>query len=369
MARKFGNVKELPSGSFRARYTYRGKTYSKTFARKSQAELWRESEQRLILLDEWTPPAERDRKKELAATTVADFFETLPEKRHWQESTQAGYQSMFKNDIKPVLGDKPLQAVTRDDVRNWYFGMLKVRKGRNKRNRDVYALLATLFNQAVHDELIEVSPVAIEGASKRPPAKKEQEIPTPAEFTRILVEVPSRFKAPTLIAAGCALRIGEWSELRRKDVVRDGSTWKLHICRQVREGKGSGEKYVVPFTKTKQPRWVTVPAGCVPALKQHMEAYSQPGREGLLFPNKDGEWVDRRRFNRMLKRRAVTHWGIRICIRISCVTTVVRSSPARVVLWLRQWRGSGTPPHRRHCAISMRHRRVMLRLQTELPCR
>lgn len=298
MAKKIGSPKQLPSGSWRVRYTHMGKSYSKTFARKSQAESWREAEERLFLFDEWTPPQQREQVKKLAKMTVSEFFETLPEKRRWESSTLRINRSMFANDIKPVLGDKPLQAVTRDEVRNWYFAMLKANKGRDKRNRDVYALLATIFNQAAREDLIEVSPVDIEGASKRPPAKKEQEIPTPAEFAKFIAKIPARYKAPVLIAAGCSFRIGEWSELRRKDVVHDGGVWRIHVQRQYRAETDE----VKPYLKSKRNRWVTVPAGCVPSLQQHMKTFSQPGREGLLFPNKDGERVKRQRFNRMLKK-------------------------------------------------------------------
>lgn len=298
MAKKIGSAKQLPSGSWRVRYTHKGKSYSKTFPRKSQAEAWREAEERLFLFDEWTPPQQRERVKKLAKMTVTEFYKTLPEKRRWERSTQLTYGSMFKNDIKPVLGDKSLQSVTRDQVRDWYFSMLKTHKGRDKRNRDVYALMATIFNQAVRDELIEVSPVNIEGASRRPPAKREQEIPTPAEFAKFIAKVPARYKAPVLIFAGCSFRVGEWCELRRKDVFHDGNVWKIHVQRQYREDTDE----VVHYLKSKRSRWVTIPNGCVPALRQHMETFSQPGREGLLFPNKAGGRVDRRRFNTMLKR-------------------------------------------------------------------
>lgn len=297
MAKKIGSPKQLPSGSWRVRYTYRGKACSKTFARKSQAEAWREQEERLILLDEWTPPQQREQAKKLAKMTVSEFYETLPEKRRWERSTQITYESMFKNDIQPALGGKPLQSVTRDDIRDWYFSMLKAHRGRDKCNRDTYQLLSTIFNQAVREELIEVSPASIEGASKQPPAKKEQEIPTPAEFAKFVAKVPAVYKAPVLIAAGCSFRIGEWCELRRKDVVRDGNVWRFRVQRQYSRSTRSVKHYL----KSKRNRWVTIPDSCVPALRQHMEKLSQPGREGLLFPNEDGDRVDCGRFNRMLK--------------------------------------------------------------------
>lgn len=309
MPKSIKGLTTLKSGLIRARYTHRGTTYSRYFRTRGKAQSWLDDERKLIALDAWTPPAERETKKKLAATTVGQYFETLPAKRHWQSTTARGYKSMFDNDIRPVLGDKALQAVTRDDIREWYFGMLKGHKGRDKRNRDVYCLLQTIFSHAVKEELIEVSPVNIPGASKRPPAQREQEIPTPEEFAKLVAAVPARYRVPVMVAAGCALRIGEWAELRRKDMHHDGHTgvWKLHIRRQVREGGSSKE--VVPFTKSKRDRWVTVPASIVPALQQHLATYSQPGRDGLLFPNQDGVWVDRRRFNRLLKRSSMAAFG------------------------------------------------------------
>lgn len=310
MAKKFGNVTELPSGRYRARYSHRGRAYAKTFARKSKAQAWLESEQSLIVLDQWTTPQSREVKAKVAAMTVSEFFDGMPEKRRWQSTTEGVYRSMFDQHIAPTLGDKPLQAVTRDDVNAWYWAMVRSHKGRDKRNRDVYALLGTVFNQARKDGLVEVSPVDIEGASTRPPAKKSEDIPTPEEFAKIVLQVPARYKAAVLVAAGCALRLGEWSALQRKDLVCDGGVWKVHVCKQVREGKRAGDKEVVSHTKTRRGRWVTIPSGCIPVLEHHLATYALPGRDGLVFPNGDGGWVDRRRFNRMLKaacRSAVGH--------------------------------------------------------------
>lgn len=309
MPKSIKGLTTLKSGLIRARYTHRGKTYSQYFRTQGKALAWRESELKLIALDAWTPPAEREAKKKVASTTVEQYFETLPAKRHWQPTSEHVYRVMFNNNVKPVLGNKALQAVTRDDIREWYFGMAKAHKGRERRNRDVYCLVQTIFGHAVKEELIEISPVNIPGASKRPPAQREQEIPTPEEFAKLVAAVPARYRVPVMVAAGCALRIGEWSELRRKDVHHDehAGVWKLHIRRQVREGDSAKE--VVPFTKTKRDRWVTVPSSIVPALQQHLATYSQPGRDGLLFPNQDGVWVDRRRFNRMLKRSSMAAFG------------------------------------------------------------
>lgn len=303
MARRTKGLTPLPSGNVRARYQHKGRTYYKTFPNMEQARAWRSKELTLIHDDVWTPPAEREGRKKRTGLTVAEYFETLPTKRNWEPTTERGYRSMFTNDIAPTFGEMHLAAITRAEVRKWYDGMVKANKDRKKRNRDVYSLLKTIFSQAVEDELVQVSPVNIPGASTRPSAKKEQEIPTAQEFAKLVAAVPERYRVPTMVAAVCALRIGEWAELRRKDVRRDSATgvMKVHVCRQVREAKGKSGKVVVPFTKTKQDRWVTVPAAIVPALEQHIGTYAGAGRDGLLFPNKEGDWVDRRRFNRMLK--------------------------------------------------------------------
>ena len=81
----FGNIRKLPSGNYRARYTGPdGIRHSApiTFATKGPAQAWLVKEKKLIDAEEWTPPkareAARRRKLELEKiNTFAVFCERI----------------------------------------------------------------------------------------------------------------------------------------------------------------------------------------------------------------------------------------------------------------------------------------------------
>lgn len=296
-----GEPDRLPSGRWRARFTDpAGKRHSKTFATKTDAAAWKQSQLRAIELGVWQDAETQAKEDARRAITVKDLFETLPAKRSWETSTERGQRSKFTIYIEPTFGNRAVVDVTRADILEWWDDLLQG-KPKTKVKRDSYMILHTIFAQAVEDELIEANPCRVHGAAKRPAKKKEAHIPTSDELTRVLAEMPPHFRCAILVASGCALRIGEWTELRRKDLVTTGEAWKLHISRQVRDGDKGQDKQVVAYTKTKRDRWVTVPSHVVPHLQAHMARFVAPGRESLLFPNQRGTWTDRRRFNRLLK--------------------------------------------------------------------
>lgn len=64
------------------------------------------------------------------------------------------YQGYFNNHIKPVLGDKSLVDITKQDVRSWLLSLPK--KGlTNKSANNIFTSLRTMLSQAVDDGLIE----------------------------------------------------------------------------------------------------------------------------------------------------------------------------------------------------------------------
>lgn len=308
----FGTVRQLPSrkdtarkkrGSWQARYTAPdGRRYGKTLPTQTDAQGWLAAEKRLIDLGTWEPPKVREekarKKQQQDALTVAAYFDQLMNRPGRQPTTINSYRSAFKNGIAQKLGNLPLNAVTRHDVQQWWAWLWETYPKRAKRNADSYTLLATIFNAAMEDELISATPVKIKGAGKAPDPQPK-ELLSDEEFAGILAALPAHYRVATMVASACALRIGEWSELRVKDVEVDrAGRCVLLVRRQVRDG---GE--VVPRTKSGKARRVHVPQSVAVHLLEHMGGL---GKESLLFPNARGTWTDRRRFNRMLKRAGQT---------------------------------------------------------------
>lgn len=115
-----------------------------------------------------------------------------------------------------------------------------------------------------------------------------------------------------LVASSCALRIGEWSELRKKDIEVDrAGQVVLSVSRQVADGGVISNR-----TKSGKSRRVYVPPAVVVHLATHVEGL---GDDDLLFPNARGDLNKRPRlnlrggFHRHVLCRGVVNNGVSHC--------------------------------------------------------
>ncbi|MGV0408924.1 tyrosine-type recombinase/integrase [Corynebacterium resistens] len=318
MRSSFGSVRRLPSrkdtarkkyGRFQARYKgLDGGDYKapSTFATKLEAEAWLANERRLMDLGQWQPPEERLKQQEAdserAGRTVGSYFDEFIERPGRSSTTKATYKSVFNNGIREKLGDIALEKVTRQDINDWWAWLWKKYPDRKSRNADSYTLLATVFNAAISDEYIAVSPCKIPNGGKKPdPVHKE--LLTQAQIEAIIAELPEHYRLAALVAGACGLRIGEWTGLRRKDVQVElansgevSRAW-LYITKQARRNPDTG-KIELAETKARRNRRVSVPSSVAPLLVEHVRGKSD---DELVFPNKAGTFIKRQRFNTALK--------------------------------------------------------------------
>lgn len=136
---------------------------------------------------------------------------------------------------------------------------------------------------AVSDGIIESNPVHIRGAGNVIRIKKVRPA-TPAELDLIVAALPSKYRALVLLASWCALRFGEATELRRRDVDLDSGV--VRIRRGVVRVDG---QYVVGEPKSAAGiRDVAIPPNIIPALSRHLEEHVGQDPDALLFPATDG---------------------------------------------------------------------------------
>lgn len=312
-------AKKKSNWRYRARYTYREESIKapNTFDSKGAAEGWLAAEKRLIDLEVWTHPEERERKAEAAGTTLAEFFDTWLPMDDRRETTQATYQSMFNNRVAAHLGDRPLTEITPAEVSAWVDTMRAEHPTTKKRNADTYAMVATVFRKAISMDLVDTSPCTVEGAGRKPKSKAKRLLTT-EEFTVVVEALPERYRMAVVLADHCSLRIGEWTELRRSDLVvtkpKKGTdaltTAKIHVQRSV--AFSQGRTIVGPGKTEDSDRWVHVSPALAPALLDHIERFSQKERDGLLFPNKRGDYCKHTRFRDLLAETAKATIGRRI---------------------------------------------------------
>jgi integrase len=247
---------------------------SSTFETLLDSRAWLAAERRLIDGGTWIAPAARNRA--LKPATLGVFAEAWLKDRPLKPRTRELYRILLDQKILPELGDLPLKSITSLTIRTWY-GTLPAESP--TRRAHSYALLRTLLNNAVAEDLIASNPARIRGAGASRRVKKIEPATLP-ELERIIAELPDRYKLMALLACWCALRFGELTELRRSDI--DLKTGKINVSRGVTWVNG---KPIVGTPKSSAGiRAVAVPPHILPAIRQHLNEHVAWGKDALLFP-------------------------------------------------------------------------------------
>ncbi len=279
-----GPSRRLASGQYRPRYTgpdLKRHSAPFTFDSKLDAEAWLVDERRLIQSGEWLPPSHRRQTKTLTEMCFGEYAETWWEERTLKPTTRAEYRYVLDRDLLPVFGEIPLKAITSESVRTWYarYGTVKPTS-----RSHAYSLLRTILGTAVHDGLLPSNPCHIRGAGNVQRVHKVE--PATLSELEIMTEaLPPRYRLMLLLAAWCAMRYGELTELRRKDI--DLTNGVVKIRRAVVRVNG---EFIVGTPKTDAgTRDVAIPPHLMPMVRQHLRQHTKSGREALLFPARHGE--------------------------------------------------------------------------------
>lgn len=289
--RGFGYIRRLPSKRYQASYTgpdTHRHVAPVTFSGKADAEGWLSNERKLIESGQWKSPAVRkaEAAKPVEIETMSEYAARwLTQRRVKGEplrpNTMIDYKRSLRRHIDPHLGGMPVANITRADVRNWYNQLLRSVKDRPKGK--AYALLRSIMNSAVEEELIDVNPVSIRGAGATH-RKHDIEPATLDELATIVEKMPKRLRLMVHLATWCAMRYGELAELRRKDV--DLTNGVISVRRAV---AFTPKAVTVGPPKTKAgTRDVAVPPHLHTELKAHLKDHVKAGRNSLLFPADSG---------------------------------------------------------------------------------
>jgi integrase len=285
--RQFGNVRKLPFGRYQARYTgpdghmyaaRRDNGGALTFQTRGDAQDWLSLRRSEILRNEWLPPA----APKAVPVTVCEFAEAWLGHRDLEDRTREHYAQLLRDHVYPTFGSLPVPAVTPAAVRTWHAALSK-RTGPTARAH-AYALLRTVMNTAVADDLIPANPCRVRGAGQTRRVKKI--VPaTLAELEALTKAMPGKYQLLVLLAAWCGLRFGELAELRRSDV--DVTNGVIHVRRGVVR-TSTGRKVKDPKSDAGK-RTVALPPHLLPVVKDHVREHAAMGRDGLLFPAGHGE--------------------------------------------------------------------------------
>ncbi|AFC55003.1 tyrosine-type recombinase/integrase [Mycobacterium paraintracellulare] len=297
----FGTAHKLPSGRYRAMYFGPdGRRYKadKTFLTEKDARGWLSLRQAEIIRKAWVPP-EAD-EQPAPKLTFETYSQTWMAQRDLKDRTREHYEKLLEDHIRPMFGSWPIGSITVDDVRVWH---TKMGTKTPTLRAHCYGLLRTIMGTALSDGKIRVNPCQVRGAGS---ARRVHKI-RPAsldEIATITEEMPEQYRAMVLLAAWCALRFGELTELRRKDITIVEPTDE-QLANAAAAGEAAPEAYGIvrveravvrvdegfQVTTPKSDagrRDVEIPPHLLPAIKYHLEKFVEPGKDELLFPAAQG---------------------------------------------------------------------------------
>lgn len=276
----FGSVDKLATG-YRARYFGPDGRRHKApvlFLTKTDARAWLAQRHSEIIAQQWTPPNAAEPAPKITFAEYADGWLDTRQVggRPLKDRTREHYRKLLDEHIEPTFGTLPIASITADDVRDWYAATLA---GRPTMRAHAYGLLRTIMSTAASDGRIGQNPCVIRGAGT---AKRVHKVKpaTVAEIGIIADEMPAQWSLMVLLAAWLALRFGELTELRRKDI--DLADEVVRIRRAVVR-TDDGFKVTTPKSDAGI-RDVAIPPHLIPAIEAHLSKHVGAKPDALLFP-------------------------------------------------------------------------------------
>ena len=288
--RRFGALRQLPSGQWQARYPGPDgmmRPADKTFRTKTEAAEWLVDKEAEIRAGDWINP-------EAGKITVAEYGEAwIKERPKLRPKTVQGYSGLLARHIGPYLGAMEIGEVKDPHIRRWRKQLVDAGVGEATIAR-AYQLLKSIFNTAVGDELIRRNPCRIKGGAVN--ETPERPVLTLAQVFNVAGEVPLRYRMLVLMATFASLRWGELIALERRDI--DLGACTIRIRRQVVE-LDDGVIQIGPTKSAAGRRVVSFPEALRADLEQHLAEYVEPGQEGRIFTSWEGTVLRRANFQKI----------------------------------------------------------------------
>lgn len=276
----WGAIRTLKSGRLQASYTGpdgRRHFGPLTFTTKTDARVWLAKERTAIAAETWVPPKQRKAKRD--RVTVADVHVAWLEDRDrpLAPTTVQLYAKHWRTHLAPAFGEALVSDVTAEAIRTWY---RKLNTGPTAKAHAL-GMLRAMLNYAVKAEMIATNPAAGIGDTKNTRVKDLRPA-TVAELATIAENMRTeQMRTLVLITAWLALRWGEVTELRRKDVDLDRGV--VRIDRAVAR---VGGRWLVGPPKAGSVRTVVIPPHLHNALSAYLTLHVDRDPEALLFPSK-----------------------------------------------------------------------------------
>jgi len=245
---------------------------------------------------------------------------------HATPGTVAGYRREAARTWLPILGEYPLDALTRDHVSEWVTWQrsqetdrsrrARARAGREGRRepapvtyspktlRNAHSLLSAVLTSAVEDELV---PRNVAAGIRLPTdhADRGKTFLLPDEFTAIYTHITDHYKPLVATLYGTGMRWGEATALHVADIELESTTGVIHVRQAWKRGE-RGDYLGAPKSR-RALRTVTIAGELVTLLREHLAGHPA---SALAFTAPQGGRVWEQAFRPRVWQRAVEASGI-----------------------------------------------------------
>jgi integrase len=280
------SIDKRPNGRYRARWRDYpgGPQHAKHFDRKVDARRFLDRIGGDLVAGSYIDPF-------ASQVPFGKYAESWRHSQAHRPATVALVETYLRRHIVPFFGSRPLGSIRPSDVQAWANSRATVLAPATL--KAVYRFMAAIFNAAVRDRLIAVSPC---NQIKLPPVPRRQVEPLGTDaIERLASEMPTRYRTLVLVAAASGLRQGEMFglEVRHLDLRRA----TIRVEQQL-VTVGS-ESFIGPPKTSTSVRTAPVSALVVKHLEQHLSelGLSERDRHRLVFTNELGAPIKRNRFS------------------------------------------------------------------------
>lgn len=210
-----------------------------------------------------------------------------------EEGTRDDYKRAAERSFLQVLGEMPVDAITKADVGRWVTWQEKQLTAGTKKPmsqktvQNYHSVLSAALRAAVEHKLREDNPAWKTRITKG--TKREGVFLTAEEFSTLLTFTPGRYEGLLMFLAGTGCRWGEATALTWDQVDLDASPPTVRIDKAWKRAP-RGARVLKQPKSNRSRRTISLSADVVHAL-------GTPGQPGeLVFPSRTGRAIDHRSF-------------------------------------------------------------------------
>lgn len=284
------SIDKRPDGRYRARWREYagGPQKTKSFTLKKDAERFLDGVRGDLARGVYVDPA-------LGQETFRRYAEEWRRLQPHRSSTATNVEQDLRLHVYPRLGDRPLASIRPSHVQG-LVAMLTPRLAPSTLQR-VYGRVTSVFAAAVRDRVIGFSPCV---DIRLPQGRSEaiDEVLTTAQVLALAEQVPARYRALIVTAAGMGLRPGELFGLTvpRVEFLRRS----LRVEQQLVRARGEGVQ-LGPLKTEASYRTLPLPTVVGDALAAHLKTWPAHPGLGLVFTNERAAPIQQQPFGSLFE--------------------------------------------------------------------